>query len=1448
MKKLVALCLGLVLIPLSVFAAPFTPFQGGTGTSITPNLGDVLVGTSGGIYQPVATSTLGFISTPGGLTGQFQYNNGGVFAGSNLLTILAGNLFATTSAATSTNFFTNSFFATGLVTCNTANSALLWSNGIFGCTTISSGSPYPFPLTGNATSTLTGFNGGIFALASSTFQTLTFTNATGSSATTTSFFSTNASTTNLFGTNISGFGLSSCSGTSALTFSGTTFGCTAIPQGTVTSVTATYPVQSTGGATPLISLAFGTTTNNLWSGTNIFQNATTTIVGGLTIGGNATVTNATSTNLYVSNLFSALSASSTNLYVSGSSTLQRVTFTNGTSTQATTTALNVSSTFTSNGLVACNSASNAVTWSAGVFGCNTITSSTNTDKFATTTNNSALRPNGGTNIGLVIGETATTTNSLLEVVGGANFDRSTSTQATSTNLYTSGQSILAATSGSVGIGTTSPTNLLTVAQSTGETSVRLSTANSGNNILFDRAGTVYTSIDSPYLSPGDFAISQDSASRVPFYINTSGNVGIGTTTPQGPLQVAYGSNAPVIIGDLNTSDATGGLYVQGANDGSSGGLTSVSRSNITFNPTLSTNFVKLQEAFNSSVGYIGLGGTDDFQIITGLTNAGSSNTSGTPRLTVKNSGNVGVGTTSPVAKLDVYNSGGGAAGLEVTGNDPSNALLTLKNKANSTNDTFSLVAGVTGVTQDNFSIYDSVAAATRLTILNTGQVGIGTTNPTQLLHIFGTAPMVEVEGNGITSAQVKFRTNGSDRWFIGDPSASSDFRFNNGSSDVLTIQNGGNVGIGTVSPAAALDVQAPSGTDFAMQVEGNSSVGGYERIYDAFNSVTRGFIGYGTTLFSNFGISDFGIRSQGGLVLSGSGGNFGLYVNPSNNVGIGTQNPITPLQVGTTSTANTNAITLGTAYSADSLARGSISWNDGTAITGQIDTRYDGASVGMTFGSLYSSGYNSTPVMTIRQGNVGIGTTSPSSKLAVAGDTVSGTQLLIQGSTNPNQQLLIGYSTSGDYGSIQAVKQGNAVEPISLNSVGGNVGVGITTPGFKLDVAGFINTDKFSGYYQDSKLLGYASSTNKDTIFGFFAGGQNSTTSATTGNLSAFGTQALNQNTTGTANAAFGSAALFSNTTGATNAAFGNAALEWNTTGSNNTAVGVAAGQTGVGVFQRDTFIGEDTNQNPSVGILDTTELGYKAGFNNTGWDSTLIGEQAGQNLAAGNNNIAIGFNALLPSTSASNQMNIGNIIFGTGLTATSASATVIPSLTGNIGIATTSPWKTFSVNGNVSFVGLNTAAITDSAICLTANNEIVVNSGATSCLVSSLRFKHDVTSLSDSTSLDNIMKLNPVAFEYNGTNQKSQGLIAEQVQKVLPLAVDYDKAGQVQSIEYSQVDANLIGAVQAMQKEIKNLKVGVAKPIRSVEENWQWGVIGLLGVGWMNNRRKIKRLEERLK
>jgi len=65
-------------------------------------------------------------------------------------------------------------------------------------------------------------------------------------------------------------------------------------------------------------------------------------------------------------------------------------------------------------------------------------------------------------------------------------------------------------------------------------------------------------------------------------------------------------------------------------------------------------------------------------------------------------------------------------------------------------------------------------------------------------------------------------------------------------------------------------------------------------------------------------------------------------------------------------------------------------------------------------------------------------------------------QHVIEGSTNTNQQLLIGYNTSSNYGSIQAILQGTAAEPLYLNPAGGNVGVDNTSASYALDVTGVV--------------------------------------------------------------------------------------------------------------------------------------------------------------------------------------------------------------------------------------------------------------------------------------------------------------------------------------------------------------------------------------------------------
>lgn len=89
--------------------------------------------------------------------------------------------------------------------------------------------------------------------------------------------------------------------------------------------------------------------------------------------------------------------------------------------------------------------------------------------------------------------------------------------------------------------------------------------------------------------------------------------------------------------------------------------------------------------------------------------------------------------------------------------------------------------------------------------------------------------------------------------------------------------------------------------------------------------------------------------------------------------------------------------------------------------------------------------------------NVGIGTFTPAGKLHVAADNSGfSPQLIVGGATNPNNRLYLGYSTTADLGLIQSITEGIAFRNLALNAAGGNVGIGTTSPGEKLHVAGIV--------------------------------------------------------------------------------------------------------------------------------------------------------------------------------------------------------------------------------------------------------------------------------------------------------------------------------------------------------------------------------------------------------
>jgi hypothetical protein len=196
----------------------------------------------------------------------------------------------------------------------------------------------------------------------------------------------------------------------------------------------------------------------------------------------------------------------------------------------------------------------------------------------------------------------------------------------------------------------------------------------------------------------------------------SGNVGIGTTNPQWPLDI-NGFGARITSGNGNAAE----LDLIQTNGGRDWSLT--------------------------SWGSVAGGGTlsNKFSIY--------DNTLGAHRLVIDGNGNVGIGTTNPQWPLDI--SGFGVRITSGNGNAAQFDLIQTNGGHDWALASWGSAAG-SGTLSNKFSIYDSTSGAHRLVIDGNGNIGIGTTNPGYALDV----------PNGIIHAQgVIVNTSGADYVF-----------------------------------------------------------------------------------------------------------------------------------------------------------------------------------------------------------------------------------------------------------------------------------------------------------------------------------------------------------------------------------------------------------------------------------------------------------------------------------------------------------------------------------------------------------------------------------------------------------------------------------------------------------------------------------------------------------
>ena len=338
----------------------------------------------------------------------------------------------------------------------------------------------------------------------------------------------------------------------------------------------------------------------------------------------------------------------------------------------------------------------------------------------------------------------------------------------------------------------------------------------------------------------------------------------------------------------------------------------------------------------------------------------------------------------------------------------------------------------------------------------------------------------------------------------------------------------------------------------------------------------------------------------------------------------------------------------------------------------------------------------------------------------------------------------------------------------------GNVGVGTTTPVAKLDVNGNINTAATYGIGA-SIVVNIGSPADENLFLGVGAGANNLAGSGVWNTFSGFNAGAAN--TTGIRNTFLGMNAGFNNTTADRNTFVGMVAGQANTTGRLNTFLGEGAGFANT-TGSENTFVGRTSasanttgGQNLFAGVgsgssnvssSNNVFLGYEAGYNSTGAANTFVGNRTGIDNTTGSNDVYIA-NAGPVSGTEGNTIRIGTQGTGVG----QQNATYIAGIYGTI------------VTGTQVFVD---------------------NNGHLGQQTSSRRFKEQVLDMGDSTS--KLFQLRPVTFFYkpqydDGSHLLQYGLIAEEVAKVYPDMVAYDKDGQPYTVKYQYLAPMLLNELQ---------------------------------------------------
>ncbi|MDG0817663.1 tail fiber domain-containing protein [Bdellovibrio svalbardensis] len=580
--------------------------------------------------------------------------------------------------------------------------------------------------------------------------------------------------------------------------------------------------------------------------------------------------------------------------------------------------------------------------------------------------------------------------------------------------------------------------------------------NAGGNIYSSGSVSAATSMYTPIIygsSAASGTLTLDSTSDATkgkiILAPSGGNVGVGTTTPAAPLDVVRDTSAWIRIQQAS-SDTNGAAMGYFKSRGTVASPTAV-QSGDRIMGLYATGYHS-GGAFGGNTGAVQISAAENFtataqgsKIDFGTTLNGT--TSRLTRMTIDNTGYVGIGTTSPSAMLHISGDAGMATiqRANSSGPDYSASLNLLSSRGTTGAATASLLNDFTG--KISFGGYD----------------GSGYTNGARIFGKVDTAPSA-----GNVPSSLVFETGNN----------------TSGLAERMRVTSAGNVGIGTTSPSQKLTVDGtglignPS-TNYTgiynSLVLGNTALGPHLIFDGGAASIMRTLWNSNSLTFSKCSTTDCG--SSTNLLFIDSTNSYMKVGNSAYKLSLGVANPAYDITF-----RGGAARSIG--MERNSSTQSDLVINAGAPILGTTDGHggnlilQSGISTGAgdsdiqfyTAAASVSGTADNTPLrrMTIASsGNVGIGTAAPASILHVAG--AGNPVIKLQDTANLNSaNAYAGWISGQDSAGTETwwvgegsntgksiglatniagyeVKIANSAGSIILNS-SGNVGIGTATP------------------------------------------------------------------------------------------------------------------------------------------------------------------------------------------------------------------------------------------------------------------------------------------------------------------------------------------------------------------------------------------------------------------